>query len=256
MPADNTLYDQPGDLWWDDQGIFSLLRTSLNPARVKYFHGALERLGVEPAGMWGLDVGCGGGLLAEELARWGCAVTGIDPASRALAVAAEHAAASGLDIHYVAGAGEALPVGSEAYHIVVCCDTLEHVEDPERVVGEIARALAPGGVFLFDTINRTIASGALAIWLLQEFPLTRILPRHLHVWERFIRPDELLAILERNGLELREVVGLTPRITPDALAALWRYKCGRSTAGDLGRRFLYDVSHDVSVSYAGFAVKR
>jgi 2-polyprenyl-6-hydroxyphenyl methylase / 3-demethylubiquinone-9 3-methyltransferase len=253
--ADNTIYDRPGDLWWDDRGELAPLRTSLNPARVGYFREALARLGVDPRGAAALDVGCGGGLLAEEFARLGCRVTGVDPSETALAVARAHAKASGLDITYAAGAGEALPVADGAFPIVYCCDVLEHVADPARVVTACAQKLAPGGVFLFDTINRTWRSRALAIWLIQEWPLTRVVPPGLHAWEQFITPREVMAMLAASGLECGEIVGLTPQVTPAVFGALWRHKRGALTAGELGRRLPYAISRDTSVSYAGFARK-
>lgn len=255
-PADNTLYDLPGDLWWDDHQPFSLLRTALNPARLGYFRQTLERLGVDPHGVATLDVGCGGGLLAEEFARLGCRVTGVDPAEAALAVARSHAAASGLNIAYVAGAGEALPFPDAACGIVLCCDALEHVANPEPVIAEIARVLAPGGVFFFDTINRTILSRLVVVGALQEWAMTRLVPRDVHNWRQFITPDELNGMLRRAGLEAGEMVGLAPSFNPvRALSAIWRYKRGAIAVGEVGRRLPFHVTRDLSMSYAGYALK-
>lgn len=255
MPVDNTLYDRPGDQWWDDRGAFAGLRVSLNPARLRYFRETLAQLGVDPRGAAALDVGCGGGLLAEEFARLGCHVTGVDPAGTALTVARAHAASSGLDITYIAGAGEALPVSDGAFSIVMCCDALEHVADPALVIAECARVLAPGGVFLFDTLNRTWRSRALAIWLIQEWPLTRVVPRGVHDWRQFITPQELVTMAQRAGLDPGGMIGLAPTLSLRAVAALWRYKRGAITIGDLGRRLPYHLSQDLSVSYAGYARK-
>lgn len=257
MPADNLLFEAPGDPWWDDQGAFAPLRTAMNPARFNYFQRALtRRLGVNPLGQATLDVGCGGGLLAEGFARLGCVVTGIDPAESALTVAQAHAAATGLAITYRVGAGESLPFRDQSFAIVICCDVLEHVADFNRVIAEIARVLAPGGVFFFDTINRTLLSDFLAIKLLQEWRVTRVLPPHLHDWNQFITPEEIDAALSQSDLARQEFVGLFPMVNPLSVSlALWRYKRGEISAGELGRRVAFHVSENLSVSYAGYAIK-
>lgn len=257
MPVDNALYDRPGDIWWDERALFSVLRTSLNPARFGYFRRVLtQRLRVNPHGMAALDVGCGGGLLAEEFARLGCDVTGVDQAEAALAVARAHSAASGLDITYRAAAGEALPFPDGAFEIVYCCDVLEHVADLDRVVAEIARVLRPGGVFFYDTINRTYMSKLLAIKVAQEWTATRVLPSSLHDWDQFIRPAELRPLMESYALTPQEEVGMQPGVNPfAALLAMWRYKRGAISIGELGRRFAYHICGNLSVSYAGYALK-
>src|SRR5690242_4673237 len=150
MPVDNTIYDNPNDIWWDERGILSPLRTMMNPGRFGYFRKILtETLGIDPHGKTALDVGCGGGLLAEEFARLGFAVTGIDPAEPSLGTARAHAAASGLEIEYQVGRGEHLPFADTSFDVVYCCDVLEHVDDLDRVIAEIARVLKGGGVFMY-----------------------------------------------------------------------------------------------------------
>jgi 2-polyprenyl-6-hydroxyphenyl methylase / 3-demethylubiquinone-9 3-methyltransferase len=257
MPVDNTLYNTPGDIWWDETAGLSMLRTALNPARFGYFRMVLtERLHITPQGKAALDVGCGGGLLAEEFARLGCHVTGIDPSGPSLQTARAHAAASGLSIDYRAGVGEALPFLDQSFEIVYCCDVLEHVIDLDRVMAEIARMLTPGGVFFYDTINRTFLSKLFAIKLAQEWPATRFAPPHLHDWEQFIKPTELQALMSRHGLEPQEVVGLSLGARPIAgLRAIRQYKRGVITAGDLGRQLRAHVSRNLSGSYAGYAIK-
>ena len=111
MPADNEIYNQPGDIWWDERQPLNAIRTSLNPARVQYFASAFAARGLDPAGKVIIDVGCGGGLLAEEIAQLGAAVIGVDPSASSLATARAHAAGSGLAIDYRTGSGEHLPVG-------------------------------------------------------------------------------------------------------------------------------------------------
>jgi 2-polyprenyl-6-hydroxyphenyl methylase/3-demethylubiquinone-9 3-methyltransferase len=257
MPVDNTLYDRPGDIWWDETAGLSMLRTALNPARFGYFHRVLtERLHTNPHGKATLDVGCGGGLLAEEFARLGCQVTGVDLSEPSLETARAHAAASGLAIDYRTGVGEALPFPDQSFEIVCCCDVLEHVTDLDRVIAEIARTLTPGGAFFYDTINRTFLSKLFAIKLAQEWRATRFAPSGLHDWNQFIKPTELQALMGRYGLEPQEVVGLSLGARPIAgLRAIRKFKRGALTAGDLGRRLRARVSRNLSGSYAGFAVK-
>jgi 2-polyprenyl-6-hydroxyphenyl methylase / 3-demethylubiquinone-9 3-methyltransferase len=144
MPVDNELYDRLGDTWWSDQGTLSLLRTALNPARFPWLRRTLtETLGRDLRGLRVLDVGCGGGLLAEEFARLGCRVTGVDPSSRSLEAARAHAAASGLEIDYRPASGERLPFENGSFAAVYCCDVLEHVDDVKRSILYAGYALKP-----------------------------------------------------------------------------------------------------------------
>ena len=258
MPVDNELYNRPRDIWWDEREPLSTLRTMVNPGRVGYFRSVLiERLGRDPHGLCALDVGCGGGLLAEEFARLGCAVTGVDPSEPSLETARAHAAASGLAIDYRTGSGEALPFDDAAFDLVYCCDVLEHVADVERVIAEIARVLRPGGVFLYDTVNRTLLSRLLIIGVAQEWSATQFLPPNLHDWRMFIKPAELHAILARHGLIARGVVGLAPALNPLALLrALYLFRRGHLSYGQVGARLRFRVSRDRSASYAGYALKR
>jgi 2-polyprenyl-6-hydroxyphenyl methylase/3-demethylubiquinone-9 3-methyltransferase len=258
MPVDNELYNRSGDSWWDEKEPLSTLRTMLNPARFGYFRKVLvERLQIDPKGAVTLDVGCGGGLLAEEFARLGCRVTGVDPSEPSLATARAHAARSGLVIDYRPGVGEALPFEDQSFDIVYCCDVLEHVADVDRTIEEIARVLRPGGVFLYDTVNRTLLTKLIAIKLAQEWRATRFLPPHLHDWNRFIRPEELRAVLERHGLEPNDPVGLKPALRPLALLRNFlRYRFGTISVGELGRRMQFRWSSDLSGSYAGYAISR
>src|SRR5450755_3597444 len=108
MPADNAFYDQPGDIWWDEDQPLSVLRTALNPARLSYFASVFAARGISPAGQVAVDVGCGGGLLAEEMARLGATIIGVDPSRGSLATARAHAAMAGLAVDYLAGSGEHL----------------------------------------------------------------------------------------------------------------------------------------------------
>jgi 2-polyprenyl-6-hydroxyphenyl methylase/3-demethylubiquinone-9 3-methyltransferase len=258
MPTiDNAIYDRVHATWWDEDGFMALLRTSVNPPRFDYFRKALlDRVGLDPAGVTLLDVGCGGGLLSERFASLGCTVTGIDRSLPTLAAARAHAEKSGLGIDYLEGSAESLPFDSAQFDVVCCCDVLEHVDDLDVVVREISRVLKPGGVFLFDTINRTFRSKLVAIKLAQDWRLTRLVPRNVHVWEKFIRPRELGVVMERHGLSKGEFTGLSPVFRPVAvLGALVRKKLGRINFAELGSRLQLKQSNNQSISYMGFAVR-
>jgi 2-polyprenyl-6-hydroxyphenyl methylase/3-demethylubiquinone-9 3-methyltransferase len=255
MPIDNHLYDRMAGSWWDESGFLHTL-AALVPPRLGAMRRALDDLGVEPRGKRTLDIGCGGGLLAEEFARLGCAVSGIDPSRESLAAAREHAAAAGLRIDYLEGTGESIPFPDAAFDIAYCCDVLEHVTDLPRVMAETARVVRPGGVFLYDTLNRTLRSWLVAIKLLQEWSWTSFMPPDLHDWNLFIKPPELLALLARNGLQNRGLAGLKPAAGPlRALRILRACKRGEITPAEAVRRLDLRPSRDLSVLYLGHAVK-
>jgi 2-polyprenyl-6-hydroxyphenyl methylase/3-demethylubiquinone-9 3-methyltransferase len=256
MPVDNALYNRPGDLWWDDAQPLAILRTLLNPARLASLRTALAACGLDPHGLATLDVGCGGGLLAEELARLGCVVTGVDLSEPSLAVARAHAVRSGLAITYVAALAERLPFADASFRLVSCCDVLEHLDDPDAALAEIARVLAPGGVFFYDTPNRTLLSWVVLIELAQRVPVTRIAPPNLHDWRRFLRPAELRRALVRHGLTPRDETGLLPRGHPlAALRAIQACHRGAISFAELGRRLTLSPSRIRAIAYMGHAVK-
>lgn len=257
MPIDNTLYNLPGDLWWDDASPLATLRTMVNPGRVPYFrHVLLNRLGLNPHATRVLEVGCGGGLLAEEIAGLGFSLTGIDPSEPSLAIARAHAAHSGLSINYQTGVGERIPFPDSSFPVVLCGDVLEHVQDLGAVIAEIARVLAPGGVFLYDTINRTLISKLIVIKIVQEWPATRFVPADLHDWRLFIKPAELRAALERHGLTNIETTGLMPAAGPLAILRAARgFRGGRLNFGQLGRRLAFRRTRLLACSYMGYARK-
>ena len=254
---DNAIYDRIPAAWWSDDSFMALLRNSVNPPRFEYFREILvQRFGDVRSPLSVLDVGCGGGLLSERFAALGCTVTGIDRSLPTLAAAREHAQSMGLAILYQPGDAAALPFDAAQFDVACCCDVLEHVDEVDRVVAEIARVMKPGGVFFFDTINRTWRSKLLAIKLAQDWALTRVVPRNVHVWERFIRPQELGASLERHGLPAYEFAGLSPAVNPfKALASLVRLKLGRISFGQMGHTFVLARSRDLSLSYMGHAAR-
>jgi 2-polyprenyl-6-hydroxyphenyl methylase/3-demethylubiquinone-9 3-methyltransferase len=255
--VDNAIYDRIPDAWWDDDSFMALLRNAVNPPRFEYFRDALvRRFGRAPSSLSVLDVGCGGGLLSERFAGIGCTVTGIDRSLPTLAAARDHARSRGLAIRYRPGDAAALPFDAAQFDVVCCCDVLEHVDDVDRVVAEIARVVKPSGVFFFDTINRTWRSKLLAIKLAQDWAPTRVVPRNVHVWEQFIRPQELAASLERHGLPAYEFAGLSPAANPfKALASFVRLKFGRINFGQMGNAFVLAKSKDLSLSYMGFGAR-
>ena len=257
---DNGVYDRLGGSWWDETSLLNLLHGSMTPGRLAYFRGVLARqFGAGIAGIAGLrvlDIGCGGGFLAEEFAALGCRVTGVDPSPVSIDAARAHAAERGLRIDYRVGAGEELPVPDTAFGVACCCDVLEHVSDVDRVISETARVLEPGGLYLFDTINRTRTSKLLAIKAVQQWRLTRLTDVAFHDWDMFITPAELVAILERHGLAPGETTGLGVRAMPLAvLRSLASARLGRITYGELSRRLDVGQVRSTAISYMGFAVK-
>jgi 2-polyprenyl-6-hydroxyphenyl methylase/3-demethylubiquinone-9 3-methyltransferase len=133
---------------------------------------------------------------------------------------------------------------------------LEHVSDLDRVIAETARVLKPGGVYLFDTVNRTLLSRLVVIGLLQEWEATRILPPNLHAWEKFIKPAELRSLLARHGLEPRQIAGLGPPLDPIRAIRLYRaLQQGRISYGEMGRRLPFRQTRMTWASYMGYAVK-
>jgi 2-polyprenyl-6-hydroxyphenyl methylase / 3-demethylubiquinone-9 3-methyltransferase len=255
--ADNAIYDRMADSWWDPDSPLHFLRTAVNPARFGYFRDVLiHRLGIAPMGRPALDVGCGGGLLAEEFAQLGCRVTGIDPSRPSIDVAKAHAGRMGLEITYMVAAGEAIPFKDRSFDIVYCCDVLEHVRDVTRVIGEIARVLTPGGIYFYDTINRTLWSNLLMIKFLQDWEWSRLLPCDLHDWSMFIKPRELHALMGEYGVANRETAGMSPSGNLFGLIYnIRRFKRGRIPLGELARRLRLKASKDTSASYMGYAIK-
>ena len=254
--ADNSLYDTLSETWWDERSLLNLLKTTVNPWRVPYFAKLLAQQSRTGEPLQLLDVGCGGGLLAEEFANLNCRVTGIDPSEQSLITARAHAQQRGLAIDYCQGFGDALPFPDASFDVVSCCDVLEHIPDWPATLVEIARVLKPGGLFLFDTINRTAYSWLVNIIIAQELPLTSFMPRNMHVWNMFITPEELEMGMRRCGLQQLDLVGAKPKGSPLlALQAIRRFKRGRATAAEVGAVAAMRPSRNVQGSYMGYAIK-
>jgi 2-polyprenyl-6-hydroxyphenyl methylase / 3-demethylubiquinone-9 3-methyltransferase len=258
MPTNNQIYDLHAQGWWDPNHFLYLLKTGINPARFGYFHATLtQRLLRAPQTLTLLDIGCGGGLLSEEFARLGCHVTGLDPSEASLETARRHAARQNLEISYQHGRGEALPFAEAAFDVIVCCDVLEHVDDLPATIRESARVLKPGGIYFFDTINRTEAARVSNIFAAQQFPLTAFFPPDTHVWEKFITPEELTALLAAQGLEVGEMTGLRAGLSDGQVAwLLLQRKLGLLTFAELGRRLQFQAGGSLETNYLGWAVKK
>jgi 2-polyprenyl-6-hydroxyphenyl methylase/3-demethylubiquinone-9 3-methyltransferase len=253
----NDLYDASGDIWWQDDTVLHLLKTSVNPWRVGYQARILKQLSIDPKGKAALEVGSGGGILTEEIAKMGFDTTGIDPAEHSIRTASNHAKATGLSIKYHKGSGEALPYPDSSFDVVFCCDVLEHVKDLPKVISEISRVLKPNGVFLYDTLNRTFISKLVAIKIWQEWKRWAFMPQHLHVWKMFIKPTELKTLLANNHLEWKEHVGSSPNVSiPKMLGYLRKRVKGEWTFADLGKNFWLVESNDMNILYCGHAIKR
>ncbi|MGM0542363.1 MAG: bifunctional 2-polyprenyl-6-hydroxyphenol methylase/3-demethylubiquinol 3-O-methyltransferase UbiG [Pseudomonadota bacterium] len=188
--------------WWDPQSEFKPLH-DINPLRLDFID---ARAGL--AGKKVLDVGCGGGILSEAMARRGADVTGIDLGEAPLGVARLHAQEQGVAIEYRHVSVEALAEEQPGhYDVVTCMEMLEHVPDPASVVRACAALVRQGGYVFFSTLNRTPKSYAFAI-LGAEYVL-KLLPRGTHDYAKFIRPSEMASWNRRSGLEVREQIGLT-----------------------------------------------
>jgi 2-polyprenyl-6-hydroxyphenyl methylase/3-demethylubiquinone-9 3-methyltransferase len=200
------------ETWWDPTGPMRPLH-ALNPVRVGYIRDqALARFGGETnslrplLGKQVLDIGCGGGLVAEPLARLGGQVTAIDAAAESIAVACTHAEEAGLKIDYRVTTAEALLAEGKHYDIVTALEVVEHVADPAAFLATCAALVAPGGLLILSTLNRTPQAFGLAI-VGAEY-LLRLLPRGTHSWRKFRKPSELAGPLRASGLAVTDVSGL------------------------------------------------
>ncbi|MBI5236750.1 MAG: bifunctional 2-polyprenyl-6-hydroxyphenol methylase/3-demethylubiquinol 3-O-methyltransferase UbiG [Deltaproteobacteria bacterium] len=228
MTTETEKFEKYGAEWWNPTGrLFSLHR--INPLRFDYFSSKAGEL----AGKKTLDVGCGGGLLAERFAASGALVTGIDLSPIAIEAARKHAKESSLDIEYTVSSVEKLrQTRSVAFDIVICAEVLEHVDDLGGFLKDSLSMLKPDGLFFFGTINKTLKARLLAVFVAED--VLNMVPKGTHDYKRFVRPSALKKILEDNDVEMMELKGMSY----DPL------------------RFEFKLSNDTSVNYLGWARKR
>ena len=205
--------------WWDTRGPMAALH-KFNPVRLAYIRDrAAEHFGRDPArldslaGLRVLDIGCGGGILSEPLARLGARVVGADPSESNIAVAKHHAERAGLSVDYRAAAAEALVQSGEKFDVVLAMEVVEHVTDLGLFIELAAGLVAPGGLLFVATLNRTAKSFALAI-VGAEYIL-RWLPRGTHRWEKFVTPNELEIAIEQSGFKVADEIGVVYNLFAD-----------------------------------------
>jgi 2-polyprenyl-6-hydroxyphenyl methylase/3-demethylubiquinone-9 3-methyltransferase len=253
---DHTVYERQG-VWWGEDALFNIIFTVFNPGRSAYIQRILATQPNPTDKLQMLDVGCGGGYLAESLAAAGASVSGIDTAHNALVAARTHAQTQRYPIQYSLADGERLPFADATFDVVYCCDVLQHVPDVARIVAESARVLKRGGLYFFQTINRTPLSYLALIVLAQRWDHTSFLPLGSHQWSGFVPPSQLIGAMTSQRLTLRELLGFK---SPRPLTALYqevrRYKRGEISYDEFGRRIQFDTHPtDLSVSYIGYAQK-
>lgn len=201
-PLEIEKFSELAHRWWDPQAEFKPLH-DINPLRLDYIDGIASL-----RGKMVLDVGCGGGVLAESMAARGASVTGIDLAEKPLKVAQLHLLESGLNVDYRLVAPEVLArERAETFDVVTCMEMLEHVPDPAVAVAACADLLKPGGHAFFSTINRNLKSYLFAV-IGAEYVL-RLLPRGTHDYARFIKPSELATLARAAGLQMTAIIGMT-----------------------------------------------
>lgn len=227
MTTESEKFEKLGSEWWNPAGkLFSLHR--INPLRFGYF----SEIAGDLKGKKALDIGCGGGILAEKFAEAGAVVTGVDLSPVAIEAAKAHAKESGLSIDYrVASSSTLVEEHPEEFDIVVCAEVLEHVDGLESFLRDSLAMLKPGGLFFFGTINKTLKARFFAIFVAED--VLGMVPRGTHDYNRFVRPSVLKDILEKNGVEIKELKGMTY----DPL------------------KLEFKISNDTTVNYLGYAKK-
>ena len=212
-PAEVEKFSKIAAEWWNPKGKFAVLHV-FNPVRLAYIKEQVTaRFARDPFhrrpfdGLKFLDIGCGGGLLTEPMARLGAGITGVDPSEKNISTARVHADEQDLAIDYRAVTAEELAARGETFDVILNMEVIEHVADPRDFVRTCAQLLKPNGLIFIATINRTLKSFGLAI-VGAEYVLGW-LPRGTHQWEKFISPDELEAWLTANGLKPLDRTGVT-----------------------------------------------
>ncbi|TVQ38259.1 MAG: methyltransferase domain-containing protein [Spirochaetaceae bacterium] len=218
---DNDFYDREAAYWWSDsESPLAIIRYMMNPIRFAYVIRQLVELSYDYRSRRVLDIGCGGGFLTEEIA------------------------------------GEELSFADNSFDMVFCLDVLEHVRDYRAVVSEISRVLVPGGFCFFETVNRTILSYLVVIFFMQEFPLTRVMPAHVHDWSYFIKPGELTRAIRAGGMRVEDMRGVLPGLSfVYNLPRLPRLVADTINFRDLCNLFRCHESIFKNLCYVGYALK-
>ena len=213
-PADVARFSAQAAEWWDTTGPFAPLHR-FNPARLAFIRDrVVERFGRDPktrdafAGLSLIDIGCGGGLIAEPMRRMGFEVTAVDASSENIGTARAHAAEQGLDIAYRAATVEQIEAeGAGPFDVVLVLEIIEHVADPEAFLRACSHLIAPGGIMVVATLNRTLKSRAMGK-IAAEYVL-RWVPAGTHDWRQFLKPDEIRAMLSPEPVSVTGPFGLT-----------------------------------------------
>jgi len=212
-PEDVERFSRIAAEWWDANGKFAPLHT-FNPIRLGFIREqALARFGRDPktrqpfTGLTLLDIGCGGGLLSEPMSRLGFAVTGVDASERNIAVAGAHAVEGGLTIDYRCATAETLAAGEAVFDVILNMEVIEHVVDPGEYLRTCARLLAPGGLMVVASLNRTLKSLALAK-IGAEYIL-RWVPAGTHDWRKFLHPEEIRGFLDGQPVAVQGPFGVS-----------------------------------------------
>jgi 2-polyprenyl-6-hydroxyphenyl methylase/3-demethylubiquinone-9 3-methyltransferase len=221
-PAEVERFSRIAAEWWDPKGKFAPLHR-FNPVRLAFIRDqALYRFGSDPKarrpfeGLRLLDIGCGGGLLSEPMSRLGFHVVGVDASERNIGTASAHAAEQGLDIDYRASTAEALvAAGEPAFDLILNMEVIEHVADPGEFLRSCAQLLAPGGLMIVATLNRTLKAFALAK-VGAEYVL-RWLPAGTHDWSKFLKPEEVRGFLAQEPFAVDGPYG----VAFDPLSGRW-----------------------------------
>ncbi|WP_318467669.1 bifunctional 2-polyprenyl-6-hydroxyphenol methylase/3-demethylubiquinol 3-O-methyltransferase UbiG [Photobacterium leiognathi] len=201
-PAEISKFEDMASRWWDLEGEFKPLH-QINPLRLNYVIDHTNGL----FGKKVLDVGCGGGILAESMAIEGAEVTGLDMGKEPLTVARLHALETGTKLDYIQSTAEEHAEEHQAYYdVITCMEMLEHVPDPASIIAACAKMVKPGGHVFFSTLNRNIKSYLFAIVGAEH--VMRLVPKGTHDHNKFIRPSELMAMIDKTALEDRHIIGL------------------------------------------------